>query len=115
MVAFSFVWGSLAFWAPVGAHEISSQATRIVAQLRMFPLDGLGKRLQLGLLSFLPVGFVAWYPSRALLEIGPPGTLLHTPLAALALALVAATVFRRGLRHYEQTGSQRYLPWGHRS
>jgi ABC-type uncharacterized transport system permease subunit len=114
VLAFSYLWGSLAFWAPVSAHEISSQATRIVFQLRTFPLDGLGKRLQQGLLSLLPVGFVAWYPARALMYISPPETLWHTPLAALTLSLLAWLAFKKGLKHYEQTGSQRYLQWGHR-
>jgi ABC-2 type transport system permease protein len=115
VLAFSFLWGSLAFWAPVGAHEISSEATRILSQLRTYPLDGLGKHLQKGLLSVLPVGFVAWLPARALTGIGTPETLWYTPLAALVLALLAAFAFNRGLKHYEKTGSQRYLPWAHRS
>ena len=115
VLAFSYLWGSLAFWAPVGAEEISSRATRFVSQLRTFPLDGLGKRLQQGLLSILPVGFVAWYPSRALMEISPPETLWHTPLAALILTVLAFLAFKKGLKYYEQTGSQRYLPWAHRS
>ena len=57
--------GQPRFLGPVGTEEINSQTTRFVSQLRTFPLDGLGKRLQQGLLSILPVGFVAWYPSRA--------------------------------------------------
>ena len=58
--------------------------------------------------------FVAWYPSRALMHIGPPETLYHTPLAALIFTILAMLAFRKGLKYYEQTGSQRYLGWGHR-
>ena len=114
VLGFSYLWGSLAFWAPVGAEEINSQTTRFVSQHRTFPLDGLGKRLQNGLLSILPVGFVAWYPSRALMHITSSETLWHTPIAALIFMILATLAFKKGLNYYEQTGSQRYLGWGHR-
>ncbi|MGH2368057.1 MAG: ABC-2 family transporter protein, partial [Chloroflexota bacterium] len=38
--SFSYLWGSLAFWAPRAAEEISSSALRMMAQLKSFPLDG---------------------------------------------------------------------------
>lgn len=113
VLAFSYLWGSLAFWAPVAAEEISSRAFGFLYQLKSFPLDGLSSFLLAAMLTVLPVGFVAWYPCRQLLGIAPPD-FWHTPLAALGLALVAAFVFRRGLKHYAQTGSQRYIGWGHR-
>lgn len=111
VLAFSFLWGSLAFWSPVGAEEISSRAMGLM-QLKSFPLDGVGPLLSQVLLSVVPVGFVAWYPCRALLGLG--GTTWATPLFAAVLVGIAAAAFRRGLRHYERTGSQRYLRWGHR-
>jgi len=116
VLAFSYLWGSLAFWSPVGAEEISSRATRFVSQLKSFPLDGLGPLLTNSLLTLLPVGFVAWYPCRTLLSIGADsGSLWITPLFAFTLSLLALGTFKKGLKHYEQTGSQRYLRWGHRS
>ena len=113
VLAFSYLWGSLAFWAPVAAEEISSRAFGFMYQLKAFPLDGLSSFLLAGMLTVLPVGFVAWYPCRQLLGIAPPD-FWHTPLAAAAVSLVAAIVFRRGLKHYARTGSQRYVGWGHR-
>ena len=112
-LSFSFLWGALAFWAPVAAEEISSRAVGFLYQLKAFPLDGLSAVVLTGMLSVLPVGFVAWYPCRQLLGIAAP-QLWHTPLAALLLALAAAVVFKKGMEHYAQTGSQRYLGWGHR-
>ena len=112
-LAFSFLWGALAFWAPAAAEEISSRAVNFLYQLKAFPLDGLSAVALTGMLTLLPVGFVAWYPSRQLLGIAAP-QLWHTPLAALLLALVAAIVFKKGMKHYAQTGSQRYIAWGHR-
>src|SRR4029079_8437857 len=54
MLAFSFIWGSLAFWAPRAAEEVSSSAINMLSQLKVFPLDGLGLLLLGGLLTFLP-------------------------------------------------------------
>lgn len=115
VLGFAYLWGALAFWSPVSAEESSSRATRFASNLKSFPLDGVDSLLAGFLLVFLPVGFVAWYPSRALIGVGDGGAWWGTPVFALALALVALAAFRKGLKHYERTGSQRYLPWGHRS
>jgi ABC-2 type transport system permease protein len=115
VLAFSFIWGSLAFWAPRAAEEVSSSAVDMLSQLKVFPLDGLGPLLLSGLLTFVPVGFVAWYPSRALLGVdrSPWGSWL-TPLVALLLALLATGVFYKGMQRYARTGSQHYSGFGHR-
>lgn len=115
-LAFTYLWGSLAFWAPRAAEEINSATWRLLDQLRPFPLDGIWAGLVGGLLSIVPVGFLAWYPARALLgldrfSLAP----FVTPLMAVAFVAVAAWLFRRGLHHYGHTGSQRYLALGHRS
>jgi ABC-2 type transport system permease protein len=115
VLSFTFLCGSLAFWAPRGAEEINSSSLGLLYQLSFFPLDGLGPGLLGGLMTVLPVGFVAWYPCRALLGLGDPsrGTAL-TCLAAALFAVLAVRVFREGLRQYGRTGSQRYLSFGHR-
>ncbi len=115
VVGFSYLWGSLAFRAPVAAEEISSSATRLVGQLKPFPLDTAGSLLAGGLLTLLPVGFVAWYPCRALLELDTrPWATLVTPVAAAVFLAIALLAFTTGLRHYRRTGSQRYSTFGHR-
>jgi ABC-2 type transport system permease protein len=115
VVAFSFLWGSLAFWAPRSAEEISSSSTRLLYQLKAFPLDGLGPLLLGGMLTLLPVGFVAWYPCRALLGLDRSGwASWATPLAALSFVIITSWIFRKGLRYYGRTGSQRYSSFGHR-
>lgn len=115
VMAFSFLWGSLAFWAPRAAEEVSSSALTLLSQLKPFPLDGLGPLLLGGLTTVVPVGLVAWYPSRALLGLdGSVWAGWHTPLAALAFAIVTSLIFLKGLRHYGRTGSQRYSSLGHR-
>jgi ABC-2 type transport system permease protein len=115
VLSFSFLWGSLAFWAPRAAEEISSSSVRLVYQLKSFPLDGLGLLLTGGLMTLLPVGLVAWYPCRALLGLDPSGWGgAVTPLAAVLFAALAGWVFRQGMREYGRTGSQRYSSFGHR-
>jgi ABC-2 type transport system permease protein len=115
VLAFSFCWGSLAFWAPRAAEEINSSTSRLLEALKTFPLDGLGWFLQSGMLSIVPVGFLAWYPARSLLGLEPASwRLAVTPLAALLFSALALGCFRLGLRQYGRTGSQRYLSFGHR-
>jgi ABC-2 type transport system permease protein len=115
VLAFAFLWGSLAFWAPRAAEEISSSSIRLLYQLKAFPLDGLGPLLLSGMLTVLPVGFVAWYPCRALLGLDPSDWAgWVTPLAALIFAIATGWIFRKGMRYYGRTGSQRYSSLGHR-
>ena len=115
VLAFQFLWGSLAFWAPRSAEEISSSTSRLIEQLKTYPLDGLGGLLTGGLLTVLPVGFVAWYPCRSLLGLqAGTGRYLLTPFAALVLSGLAAFVFQKGRDHYGRVGSQRYSDRGHR-
>jgi len=115
IVAFQFIWGSTAFWAPRAAEEINSSTERLINQLRVFPLDGAGLPLQGALVSVVPAGLVAWFPCRYLLGLDfTPGGVAFTPLAAVVLSVVAVVIFRKGFHRYGQTGSQRYLAAGHR-
>jgi len=67
------------------------------------------------MLTVLPVGFVAWYPARALLGLDPSRwSSWMTPLAALIFALVTSWIFQKGMHYYGRTGSQRYSSLGHR-
>ena len=85
-------------------------------QLKGFPLDGLAAGARVGLLTAVPAGFVAWLPSRALLGVEGADSLALwlTPLAAVALGLASAIVFRAGLSEYRRSGSRRYTDFGHR-
>ena len=115
VASFSWSIGSVAFWAPRAGEEICSSVMSVVNGLSSFPLDNASRRLQTVLLTAMPVGFVAWLPSRALTGIDPsPEGLLWTPLAAFGFIAVAIAIFRKGLQEYERTGSRRYLSMGHR-
>jgi ABC-2 type transport system permease protein len=116
MLAFNYCLATLAFWAPRAAEEINSTTWRLLVQLNVFPLDGLPALALTGLLAFVPAGFIAWYPSRVLLGLAVgPWDWLVPPLAAALFVGLGAGIFARGLKHYERTGSSRYLSWGHRS
>lgn len=113
--SFSYLWGSLAFFAPEAAEEISTSALRLMEGLKPFPLDAVPTALVIGLTTLVPAGLIAWYPSRALLGIDQWGLApLLTPVAAGIAVVLAAWFFRRGLAQYERRGSQRYLSFGHR-
>lgn len=115
-LSFSFIYGSLAFWSPRAAEEISTPAVDLMASLKSFPLEGVGHTLLAGMMTIAPIGFVAWYPSRFLVGIDHSlWAMAATPLAALAFVTITVCIFRKGLAHYERTGSQRYLDYGHRS
>jgi ABC-2 type transport system permease protein len=115
-LGFTFIIGSLAFWAPRAAEEISASANDLLNQLKPFPLDGLAPVLLAGLLGAAPVGFLAWVPTRALLGLDTnPIALWYTPAAALLVLIITTTLFRKGMHYYERTGSQRYSNLGHRS
>lgn len=116
MMSFSYIWGSLAFVAPRSSEEISSSVSRLLDQLKVFPLDGLGGMLLGSLLTIAPVGFVAWYPVQALLGLNTSiWSIWITPLAALLMLAIALFCFMKGLHYYAFTGSQRYSALGHRS
>jgi ABC-2 type transport system permease protein len=114
-VAYTYMWGSLAFWAPRAAEEINSTTWRLLNQLAPFPLDGVAPVALAGLVTAVPIGLLAWLPSRALLGLDHSlFAVFVTPAAAIVFIAVAVWVFRRGLKQYGRTGSQRYLSLGHR-
>jgi len=113
--SFLYTWGCVAFWAPRGAEEISSAASRLIGD-PSFPLDPVPPALRVVLVTAVPSGLLSWLPARALLHIPGAGPLdgWLTPLAAVVLGAFAFVLFRLGLRHYRQTGSRRYTDHGHR-
>ncbi|MCW3055237.1 MAG: hypothetical protein JWN14_4407 [Chthonomonadales bacterium] len=116
LLGFQFLWGSLAFSAPRAAEELNSSTLDLMNQLKQYPLNGTGGLLRFGLLTLLPVGFLAWVPCQALLGMdGSSWGIVKTPLAALVFSLLAAAAFGKGMRYYARIGSQRYTDFGHRS
>lgn len=115
VLSYSWIAGSLAFYAPVAGEEISTSAMGLFSSLQSFPLGGLSLTAQCLLTTLVPVGLAAWFPANLLLRQAPGR--LPTVLFALitiTLTVLATTLFRKGMRHYAQRGSVRYHDRGHR-
>jgi ABC-2 type transport system permease protein len=112
--SFSFLWGSLAFYSPLGAEEVCTSVDNLFTSLRSFPLNGVGMLGKSVMLSVLPVGLYAWFPSMALIGVIPRWNV--AVLAAISAAYLALVVFifGTGLQHYVKTGCNRYTDGGHR-
>lgn len=115
IVARAYLVSTAAFYAPSAAEEISSTAIDGTWQLSTFPLSGMPLFIQLPLLTFLPEGMLAWFPSLCLLGKPPLNLTAYYPLVyALVIAFAAGFIFRKGLHYYVTKGSNRYLPYGFR-
>lgn len=115
IVARSYLVSSAAFYAPVAAEEISSTAIEGTWLLSTFPLSGMPLFIQIPLITFLPEGLMAWFPSLCLLGKPPLNLTGYYPLAfALVISLIAGYIFRKGLNYYVTRGSNRYVPYGFR-
>lgn len=113
-LAYSFLWGCTAFYAPVAAEEVCTSIMDLFSGLRHFPLGGLGKIPQALLLSVLPIGLCAWYPA-VVFTTGRLLTGVGLMLAVTAaLAAITIILFRKGMEHYVRVGSHRYHDRGHR-
>ena len=113
-LSFSYLWGSLAFYSPVGAEEICTSVNSLFSSLRGFPLNGVGLVSEFVMLSVLPVGLYAWFPASALLGISGSYNIAILALIALAYISLVYIIFRRGLKYYAEHGSSRYHDRGHR-
>ncbi len=115
IIALSYLFATVAFWAPVAAEEISSYVINATGRISTYPLSGMPKALQWSLMTLLPTGLMAWFPALSLLgkpPMGLPGAYL--PLFTLSLCLLAGFAFRKGLHYYAKKSSNRYLPYGYR-
>ena len=115
IIARSYLVSSLAFYAPVAAEEISNTAIDETWFISTFPLSGMPLFVQVPLLTILPEGLMAWFPSMCLLGRPPLSLTAYYPmLFALLISLVASYFFKKGLSHYVRKGSNRYVPHGFR-
>ena len=114
-LAMMYIPSALAFWFPVAAEEIASDVSDLQWQLSSYPLGQMPLALKIILNTAVPVGLTVWFPSLVLLgkerlDFG----LTALIFAAVILAAITTTLFKKGLKHYEQIGSQRYKDFGHR-
>jgi len=92
------------------AAEAMNAATYGGNYVTQYPLSILGKEAIRALTWVIPLAFINWMPALYILDQPDPLDLpapvrLASPLVALLLCLVAAVVWRAGVRHYRSTGS----------
>ena len=115
IIARAYLVSSVTFYAPVAAEEITYTAIDETWLLSTFPLSGMPRFIQIPLLTILPEGLMAWFPSLVLLGKMQMDLLAYYPmLFAVLIALTASYFFKKGLRHYVTKGSNRYVPYGFR-
>lgn len=115
VIAYSYCFASFAFYYPYGSEEISGFAIDGLLTLGSYPLGDLSVFLKGFLFSAFPSGCIAYLP--ALVLLGKTDALLPALwvlLLAAFLSALATTLFKKGLKHYETYGSQRYKPFGMR-
>lgn len=111
-VIFAALWiitNSIAFWT-TDAREVANAFTYGGNFFTQHPLNMFAKWMQRLFGFVLVLGFVNYFPSLYLLDhpdpIGAPPVLRFvSPLAALAVSVVAGFVWRMAVRHYRSTGS----------
>lgn len=115
MTALSYLFSSLAFYAPVQCEEISSTVIYSMEHTMTFPLSGMPRYIRYPLLTIIPAGLTAWFPTMILLGKATTPECFYPALFALLVSLAATYFFRKGFRYYVQKGINRYVSGGHRS
>jgi ABC-2 type transport system permease protein len=95
-------FSALSFW--MVSSLPSMNAVYQVSAFSKYPLDFFHPGLQFVLLWVVPFAFTAYVPARYLLN-NDASLVLWTPAVSLACSLVAYQIWRKGLEHYEMTGS----------
>lgn len=115
VTAASYLFSSLAFYAPVQCEEIASTVVYSCDSARSFPLSGMPPYIRYPMLTIFPAGLLAWLPTMILLGKAAAWETFYPAAFALLLSLAAAYFFRKGFRYYVKKGINRYSAGGHRS
>lgn len=115
VVAFSYLFSSLAFYAPLQCEEISSTVVYSMERTMTFPLSGMPVYIRYPLLTIFPAGLMAWFPTMLLLGKAAAFENIYPAIFALLISLTATYFFRKGFRYYVKKGINRYVSGGHRS
>ena len=115
VTAFSYLFSSLAFYAPVQCEEISSTVVYSMEHTLTFPLSGMPLYIRYPLLTIFPAGLMAWFPTMILLGKTTTFETFYPAIFALLISLTATYFFKKGFRYYVKKGINRYVSGGHRS
>lgn len=115
VVALSYLFSSLAFYAPVQCEEISSTVIYSIEHTMTFPLSGMPLYIRYPLLTIFPAGLMAWFPTMILLGKTTTFENFYPAIFALLISFTSAHFFKKGFRYYVKKGINRYVSGGHRS
>lgn len=112
----SYISSYLAFINPAGGEEASAVTGNMLVQIGYYPLSALPIAAKVFFTTLLPAGCLAWLPSVLLLGKAPSASIYFLyPLFAVLLCGMGTMVFKKGMKQYASSGSQRYSNMGHRS
>ena len=95
---------AVVFWLLSPSSSLAA-SVHMLGDLARYPLNVYGAGLR-SLLTIVPVAFVGYFPTAALLDKGVSTTVgALTPIVAAACAVGAYAVFQSGLRRYDSAGS----------
>jgi ABC-2 type transport system permease protein len=105
-----FVLGAAFQFVATDASQAMNAFTYGGNTLTQYPPTVFARDLVRTTVFIIPIGFVNWLPALHVLgrpdPLGLPATVQFlSPLAALAICLVAGIVWRAGIRNYRSTGS----------
>lgn len=111
MVSFIYAVSTAAFYTP--AEEVSQSILALFLNTSYFPLGNMNTMCRVIYTFFIPVGSIAWFPTKVLVEQNRISgfIFLIIPVAALSIANL---FFRKGLNYYAKEGTGRYSGFGHR-
>lgn len=100
---------TMCFWT-VETTELTNILTYGSREMLSYPITIYHQLLQRFFLFIVPLAFGSYVPACYLLDrplpFGLPGeAAFAAPLVALAFAIVAGMIWRRGIRHYQSTGN----------
>jgi len=106
---FWVIAGAISFWA-IASRQATNALTYGSQFANQYPLHIFPGWIRAIMGWVLPLAFVAYVPSISVAEaanpLGLPTWMPFTPpLVAVAVALVARFMWRRGIKHYQSTGS----------
>lgn len=114
LVASMFFCSVLAFYAPIAGEEISDTIYELFSNTKAYPLESTPYAFRSFFCFIIPIGLLVWFPETILLSTNLNFRLLYLICFTIVYSLIAIIIFKKGLRHYEKTGSTRFTSFGYK-
>lgn len=114
LVASMFFCSILAFYAPIAGEEISDTVYELFTNTKAYPLNATPNVFQGIFCSIIPIGLLVWFPEIILLSKSIDFALFYLICFTVVYSLVVIVFFKKGLCHYEKTGSARFTGFGYK-